>query len=89
MNYSLVFCLQARQGQTTVIIAHWLSSLRLQMQQWALWMAQWLNGNTHRADGEKGDRLFTYNLTGTFIIIAIIICIIIACRMIYHRPSPH
>lgn len=26
MNYSLVFCLQARQGQTTVIIAHWLSS---------------------------------------------------------------
>lgn len=26
MNYSLVFCLQARQGQTTIIIAHRLST---------------------------------------------------------------
>lgn len=26
MNYSWVFCLQATQGQTTLIIAHWLST---------------------------------------------------------------
>lgn len=26
MNYSLVFCLQATRGQTTLIIAHWLST---------------------------------------------------------------
>lgn len=26
MNYSLVFCLQARRGQTTIIIAHRLST---------------------------------------------------------------
>lgn len=26
MNYSLVFCLQATWGQTTLIIAHWLST---------------------------------------------------------------
>lgn len=26
MNYRLVFCLQARQGQTTIIIAHRLST---------------------------------------------------------------
>lgn len=26
MNYSLVFCLQATRGQTTLIIAHWLSA---------------------------------------------------------------
>lgn len=90
MNYSLVFCLQARQGQTTIIIACQFSTTLTADVIVGIVDGTVVEMGTHTELTEKKKPHYSHLTSQVlFIITAIIICIITVRRMISHRSNLH